>query len=112
MGTAALVLGILGLLAFMVDLFGLLFFINLPMSLLALILGARGKRRVDRGERVSGRDVASAGMTLGLVGVVVGVLALMVWVALLVGAGELTRDTAPPPDEQLAALRALGDWLR
>ncbi|HEX2016043.1 MAG TPA: DUF4190 domain-containing protein [Solirubrobacteraceae bacterium] len=112
MATAALVLAILGLAAFLLGFLGLLFFVNLPLSLLALILGAVGRGRVDRGQRREGREVASAGMALGIVGVAVGLIGLAVWIAILVGLGQLVSDSAPPPDTQLALLRALPMSLR
>ena len=75
---AALVLGIAGVATFLVFL-GLFFFVNLPCSILAVIFGVSGKRRVDRGETAQHRSLAQAGFVLGVAGVVLGVLGLIAW---------------------------------
>ena len=77
---AALVLGVAGLVLFVGLGFGIAFFVNLPCSILAWILGVQGKRKVDRGETSERRGMAHAGMVLGIVGVVAGVLGIVAWV--------------------------------
>lgn len=86
----ALVLGCAGLFFFLTS-FGLVFFVNLPCSIAAWILGVHGKRRVDRGETLEHRGLAQAGMVLGIVGVVIGTIAIVVWVLIFVLAGS-TND--------------------
>jgi hypothetical protein len=76
---AAMVLGIVGLF-FLVSGLGIVFFVNLPCSILAWILGVQGKRRVDRGETTKGDGMAKTGLWTGLVGTVLGVLAIVIWI--------------------------------
>lgn len=78
---ASLVLGIAGLVLFVIPAgFGLVFILNLPCSILAWVFGMQAKRKVDRGEVLGRRPMAHAGMVLGIVGVVIGVLAVIAWV--------------------------------
>jgi len=61
-GTAALVLGILGLFLFPV-----------VFSVLAIILGVQGKNLADQG-LATNRGAAQAGFVLGIIGCAIGVL--------------------------------------
>jgi hypothetical protein len=76
---AAMVLGIVGLIMLLSGL-GILFFINLPCSILAWIFGVQGKRTVDRGETTKGDAMAKAGFWTGLIGTILGVLAIVIWI--------------------------------
>ncbi|MEV0848015.1 DUF4190 domain-containing protein [Streptomyces sp. NPDC049954] len=75
--TAALVCGVLGL---------VLVPVVLPVA--ALVLGAAGGRRADRGE-AGGRGRATAGIVLGIVGCAVAVLGIVVAVMQYAGTGSL-----------------------
>ena len=77
-------LGCAGLFMFFVVSLGLLFFINLPCSVAAWVLGVQGKRRVDRGETLGHRGLAQAGLVTGVIGVGLGVLGIVGWVLLFV----------------------------
>ena len=81
--TASLVLGIAGLALWLTLGLGLLFFVNLPLSILAWVLGVQARRRVERGETSRGAGSAKAGVILGIVGVVLGAVALVGWVLLI-----------------------------
>jgi hypothetical protein len=88
----SLILGIAGLVLFVFPSgFGLVFVFNLPASIAAWVLGARGKRRVDRGETHEHRERAQAGMILGIVGVAIGILAIVGW-ALAIALSEEVLD--------------------
>lgn len=65
-GTAALVLGILGLFLFPVI-----------FSVLAIILGVQGKNLADRG-MATNRGAAQAGFVLGIIGLVIGVFLFLI----------------------------------
>lgn len=69
MGTAALVLGILGFFCF-----------PLISSVLAIIFGKIGMTRANQG-LATNRGVAKAGFVLGIIGVVLAGIGLIVWVA-------------------------------
>ncbi|ALC22742.1 DUF4190 domain-containing protein [Streptomyces pristinaespiralis] len=70
LGTAALVLGIIGLVFAVIP---FLFWIGTILGLLALILGIVGRGRAKRGEATN-KGVALAGTVLGLVGIIVSVI--------------------------------------
>jgi hypothetical protein len=70
-GTAALVLGCLGLVC--TGLLFLLFPIGLVLGLIAVVLGRRGRRRARYG-LATNRASATAGLTLGLIAVLLGTL--------------------------------------
>jgi uncharacterized membrane protein len=70
MGTASLVLGILGLVCCG----------SLIMSVLAIVFGVMGRKKVAAGQATNG-GMATAGMILGIVGVVLGILGLIAWAA-------------------------------
>jgi len=111
---ASIALGGAGLFLLVMVGFGLLFFLNLPCSILAWIFGVQGKRVVDRGESPQHRGLAQAGMITGIVGVALGVLALIAWILVFTLAissdGGSSSGGAPPHGEHLdvllAALRA------
>jgi len=67
-GTAALVLGILGIIG------------CLPLlgSILAIVLGKSGMNKADQG-RANNRGVAQAGFILGIVGLVLSVIGIILW---------------------------------
>ncbi len=67
MGTASLVLGILGVLGCCTFLF----------SILAIIFGVQGRKKASQGLATNG-GMATAGLILGIVGVVFG-LAYWIW---------------------------------
>lgn len=71
MGTAALVLGILGFFCF-----------PLIASVLAIIFGRIGMTRADRG-LANNRGAAKAGFILGIIGVSLAVIGLIIWIAVL-----------------------------
>lgn len=71
-GVGALVLGIVGLVLLVMS-FGWFFFIALPMSLTAIVLGHIGRRRA-RGDPA---PMAVAGEVLGIVGTVLGSLPIL-----------------------------------
>ncbi|MFD8555503.1 DUF4190 domain-containing protein [Streptomyces fradiae] len=70
LGTAALVLGIIGT---VVALIPLLFWLGAILGVIALILGAVGMGRAKRGDATN-RGVAIAGTVLGVVALIVGVV--------------------------------------
>ena len=76
---AAMVLGLVGLF-FLLSGLGIVFFVNLPCSVLAWIFGVQGKRMVDRGETTRGDGMAKAGIWTGVAGTILGVLAIVIWV--------------------------------
>ncbi len=92
---ASLWLGVSGLIMFVLSGFGLLFILNLPLSILAWVQGARGRRTLAR------RDLATAGMVTGIVGSALGVLAVIGWVLFFLLADdplrllEIDRSDAP-----------------
>ncbi|WDN52278.1 DUF4352 domain-containing protein [Streptomyces clavuligerus] len=69
LGTAALVLGLIGAISGLIP---LLFWLGGTLGLIALILGLSGRARAKRGE-ADNRKVALAGALLGLVAMVAGV---------------------------------------
>ena len=85
--TAALVLGIAGLVLWLTLGFGVLFFVNLPLSILAWVFGVQAGLSVQRGETSRGAGSARAGMIMGIVGVAIGALSLVGWALLIVLAG-------------------------
>lgn len=89
---ASLVLGISGLVLFVLTGFGLVFILNLPCSVLAWIFGVQGKRREDRGEGAGQRGLAQAGHVLGVIGTVLGLLAIIGWALFFVLADDALRD--------------------
>jgi Domain of unknown function (DUF4190) len=81
MGTAALVLGIVGLLgAFVIGL-------GAPFAIAGIVLGIIGLQKVKRGEATN-RGQAIGGIVTGAVGVAIAVL----WVVLIVAASDEIED--------------------
>lgn len=70
MGTASLVLGILGLVCCG----------SLVMSIAAIVLGVMGRKKVQQGLATNG-GAATAGMIMGIIGVVLSIIGLIVWAA-------------------------------
>jgi hypothetical protein len=87
----ALVLGIGGLVAFLGARLGLLFFLNLPPSIAAWVIGVQARRRVDRGETDQHRGVAQAGLVMGVIGTVLGLLAIVGWTLALTMSEDARR---------------------
>jgi hypothetical protein len=82
-GITAFALGIAGLVMFVLSGFGLVFVLNLPLSISAWVLGPRGMRKVDEGRTAEHRSLARAGHVMGIVGTVLGVVALIAWILVL-----------------------------
>jgi hypothetical protein len=83
-GIAALILGILSILAFWTFGFGIF------LGIIAVVLGVLGRGRVKRREATNG-GVATTGLVLGVLGIIGGAvfIALTVWVFNEVGVGDL-----------------------
>lgn len=83
LGTAALVLGVLGLLSVITL---VTFPIGIVLALLAVVLGIIGRRRVKRGEATNG-GAALAGLILGVLSLLIGaaILALFGFAASMFG---------------------------
>jgi len=77
MGTAALVLGIIGLLSGLIP---LLFWLAGILGLLALIFGLVGRKRAKRGE-AGNKGVATAGTVLGLLSLIAAVIGCVILVS-------------------------------
>lgn len=101
---AALVLGIAGIL---ITFFfaGFLFFVSLPCSIAAWVLGVKGKKLATPNPELeptkpAGRGMAQAGLICGIVGIVLAILAIVFWV-LLFTLGDFDvndYETAPSDD--------------
>jgi hypothetical protein len=74
LGTAALVLGIIGA---VFGAFIFTFFLAFPLGVLAVIFGPIGRARANRGE-ASNKTMATWGMWLGIVALVLSVVGLLV----------------------------------
>ncbi|GLF99346.1 DUF4352 domain-containing protein [Streptomyces yaizuensis] len=74
LGTAALILGIIGTITGLIP---LLFWLGGTLGLIALILGLSGRGRVKRGE-AGNKKTATFGALLGLVAMVVGVIGAVI----------------------------------
>jgi uncharacterized membrane protein len=70
MGTASLVLGILGVVLFFFP------YVSVILSVLAIIFGSIGIKRANRGE-ASNKGMATAGLVLGIVGAVIALILLI-----------------------------------
>ena len=68
---------------------GGLFFLALPLGIVAVVLGVRGKRRVDRGASTEHRAAAKTGVVLGVASIVLSlvVVALLALGAVAIGKG-------------------------
>jgi hypothetical protein len=95
---AALALGSAGL-ALLVLTTGSLFFLALPLSVAALVLGVRARRATPPPPRA---DVA---VIIGAVGIVLGVIATVVWIIVLASGGDLSSGLGSGVVQPRAALR-------
>ena len=85
--TAALVLGILGL----------VLFCPIICSILALIFGYQARREIDAsGGRLSGRGNATVGIVLGWIGVAL-MVAFIVLIIIGLAVGDSGTSSSPPP---------------
>lgn len=83
---AALVLGIAGI-AITLFFAGFLFFVSIPCSIAAWVLGVKGKKNATptpelEPTKPAGRGMAQAGLICGIVGIVLAVLGIIFWVLL------------------------------
>ncbi len=74
MATAALVLGIIGVVCGIIP---LLFFVSLPLGVLGLVLGILGRRKATK-SNISGKGTALAGAILGAIALVLGIIGVVV----------------------------------
>lgn len=95
---AAMVLAVAGLVALLFGA-GAFFFINLPCSISAWVLGREAKRKVDRGETSEHRSMAHAAQVMGIIGTVLGVLAVVAWVVALATSGQLRDEIRKAVDD-------------
>ncbi|MFI8914291.1 DUF4190 domain-containing protein [Streptomyces sp. NPDC053513] len=95
LGTAALILGIIGTVSGFIPLF---FWLAGILGLIALILGLVGKGRVKRGE-ANNKGVALTGVLLGLAALILSVVGLVITVTAVKDAvdeiDKSIKDTAP-----------------
>ncbi|MFF8379846.1 DUF4190 domain-containing protein [Streptomyces sp. NPDC015661] len=111
LGTAALILGIIGTISGFIPLF---FWLAGILGLIALILGLVGKGRVKRGE-ANNKGVALTGVILGLASLILSVVGLVIVVTAVSDvADELDKsikDTAPkdPSSSAPASKAPAGD---
>lgn len=97
MGVAALVLGILGTLF---SLTGWLFWVGVPMSVIALVLGVLGRKSLVNEGRPTG--VATAGMVLGIIGTSIGLLIFAVCASCWKKANDLGKEIQAQAAKQQA----------
>lgn len=111
---AALVLSLCGLGLLIVSV-GLLFIITLPLAILGIVFGRKGRNAVDQGETPKNRGIAQAGYIIGIVTTVLSVLAAAGWIALLAAdpnfLDELDETDSSSFDFS-SAIRALGALAR
>ncbi|MFY9265270.1 MAG: hypothetical protein WAO61_07570 [Solirubrobacterales bacterium] len=81
---------------------GLLAPLSLIASIVAIILGVKGKKAVDEGRTTKDRDVAIGGIWTGVAGIVLSVVAIAGWVVFIVW---ISGDAASDPGD-LAGLLA------
>jgi hypothetical protein len=95
LGIAALIFGILSILAFWTFGFGIL------LGVIAVILGVIGRGRVKRREATNG-GVATTGIVLGILGIIGGAvfIALSVWVFNAVGGQDFASCVADAGGDQ------------
>ncbi|MGB7159863.1 MAG: DUF4190 domain-containing protein [Tepidisphaeraceae bacterium] len=74
MAIGALVCGILSIVL------SCLWFVSIPLALVAIILGVIGKGKAARGE-AGGEGMAKTGMILGIVGIALGILLIVIGLA-------------------------------
>ncbi len=97
MGIAALILGIVSVLAFWTFGFGIL------LGIVAVILGVVGRNRAKRLEATN-KGVATTGLVFGILGIIAGAvfIALSVWVFNEVGVQDLTNCLSNAGGDQAA----------
>jgi len=88
LATTSLVLGILGL-VILIPTVGAGWFLSLPCSISAWVIGVQGRAQVSKGITATGDGTAHAGVILGIVGVVIGMIAAAVSIALLLAGYDL-----------------------
>jgi len=71
--TAAMVLGIIGVVFGMIPLFGLIAF---PMAVLAIIFGWVGLRKLGRGETPKGKGAAMTGIITGVLAFILAIVGM------------------------------------
>jgi hypothetical protein len=89
MGTAALVLGILAIVLAFIPILG---FASWPLSILGVIFGLVGVRRVGK-RRATNKGVAVSGFVLSLIGLVLVIISTVMYVS-AIGAGVKSMDNA------------------
>lgn len=72
--------------------------LSLIASIIAVVLGVKGKNAVDAGKTRMHRDVARAGFWVGILGIVLSVLAAAAWVALVLLGVNATKVSTDPGD--------------
>jgi hypothetical protein len=99
MGTAAMVLGILAC-----SLFCLYGVFSVVLGIVAIVLGVKGRRRVERGE-ADNHGQAQAGLITGIIGLVLGLAMVALMVAVIV-AGIKAEESEDSSYDAHAALPA------
>ena len=82
-GVAGFILSVTSL-GTLVLFFGVLSFLNIPLSIAGAIVSRTGVKKVERGETRKHKDLSQWGYWLGIAGIVLSVLALAAWIAVLV----------------------------
>ncbi len=105
MGIAALILGIISVLAFWTFGFGIL------LGIVAVILGIVGRNRAKRLEATN-KGVATTGLVFGILGIIAGAvfIALSVWVFNEVGGRDLTDCLSNAGSDQAAIEQCQQDF--
>ncbi|MGN7134771.1 DUF4190 domain-containing protein [Rhodococcoides corynebacterioides] len=105
MGIAALILGIISVLAFWTFGFGIL------LGIVAVILGIVGRNRAKRLEATN-KGVATTGLVFGILGIIAGAvfIALSVWVFNEVGGQDLTDCLSNAGGDQAAIEQCQQDF--
>lgn len=80
--------------------------LSLIASIVAVVLGVKGKNAVDAGKTRMHRDVARSGFWVGIAGIVLSVIATAAWVAIIVF-GINASDTPTDPGDLAALLNLL-----
>lgn len=105
MGIAALILGIISVLAFWTFGFGIL------LGIVAVIIGIVGRNRAKRLEATN-KGVATTGLVFGILGIIAGAvfIALSVWVFNEVGGRDLTDCLSNAGSDQAAIEQCQQDF--
>ena len=91
---AAMVLGIVALVLFC------FWYVSIPCAILAIVFGAIGKSKADRGE-AGGRGMAIAGLTCGIIAIVIDLLIIGL---IVVGFGFLDQEMRKQQLQQGASM--------